>query len=54
MSVLLNKTFFKFLFGFVAIVASSFLVISAVGYYNSERTVANVVSEPCEAGEENC
>lgn len=34
---LFNKTFFGFLFGFVGIIALSFAVITAVGYYDASR-----------------
>lgn len=31
-----NKTFLKFLLGFVGIIAGSFLVLAFVGYYQEE------------------
>lgn len=54
MARLANKTFFKFLFGFLAIVVTSFLVISLVGYYTNEGTTAGVAQEECQEGDPNC
>lgn len=39
---LFNKTFFHFAFGFVALIALSFLVITVVGYLEEEEQERNV------------
>lgn len=38
MSGLFNKTFFKFLIGFFAIIAASFLILATLGYYETEAS----------------
>lgn len=53
MSELANKTFFKFLFGFLAIISISFLMISFAGYYSKKGTTAQVV-EDCQEGDPGC
>jgi len=51
MKNLANKTFFRFLFGFIAIVAASFLLIYVVGYYSGGITAtSNVISKDCGDG----
>ena len=37
MNVLFNKTFFRFLFGFLAIIVFSFVILSIVGYYEENK-----------------
>ena len=37
MSTLFNKTFFRFLFGFLAIIVFSFVILSIVGYYEENK-----------------
>ena len=54
MTDLANKTFFKFLFGFLAIIALSFFVIYAVDYYSDPTSTAGVAVEECEEGKEGC
>ena len=41
MNTIANKTFFRFLIGFVALIGASFLIVSATGYYaQADREVA--------------
>ena len=54
MKGLANKTFFRFLFGFIAIIASSFIVISAVGYFSDVQSTAAVAEKVCEAEGTEC
>ena len=37
MKTLFNKTFFRFLFGFLAIIMFSFIILSIVGYYEENK-----------------
>ena len=55
MAELFNKTFFRFTFGFIAIIVVSVLSIVIVGYYDFERgqTATAVDNEECKEGE-NC
>lgn len=38
MKILFNQTFFRFLFGFLAIIVLSFVILSMVGYYEERNT----------------
>lgn len=41
---LFNKTFFSFLFKFIAIIVISFIVVSAVGYYANSKSESETAS----------
>ena len=48
-----NKTFFKFLFGFIAIVSLSFIAILGTTYLAEQDEMKNTAQVECVEGE-NC
>ncbi|MEK7150316.1 MAG: hypothetical protein AAB736_01795 [Patescibacteria group bacterium] len=42
---MINKTFLKFSFGFLAIIAFSFAVLVFIGYYKIENPAINTASK---------